>query len=273
MKLNARWSVLVAVVVAVPFFYGFGIGKPKVPAGVGPDGAKELAEAQKLVMELQGRYVVIMGMFDEMTALAGQVAAAPKAEELQGLDLAGFKTLMTQCMDAPKEAIKDGKKNALDLADAAKQFKNRTAMREAKAAKTALENTYNTVKACPGALKDGAAGLIGAAPDAAKAFVTGRLQVLDNMRRLGLAMKDEAVDLAKAAPGAVAKIASNIALVEGYKKAPGADGGKIDKSLAGLSQLKAEIGDISNVVATDMTGLPAKLVKALDDAKKAFLGF
>lgn len=233
-------------------------------------GKSVVEEAQGVIAELKGEYVVTFGIVDEVMAKIDNLAQVSPEVNLKQLKLKEFTSALQQCWDSEVTEIENTKLAALDLKDAAQDFNRKEGLRDLKQSKTAVKNAVDNAEKCVPAALDDAKKLPKNATDATKAFVDQKIGEVDAIRVL---VKKEiparAESLLKTAVGSVGKLAALGARLQAELQNPLADNAAIKGHIEELNKLTAELQGMANKVQTDakslsseVTAMPAKIQKA-----------
>lgn len=237
-----------------------GIGVP----GVGPQ-KDYVGEAANHVSALKSNYVLMMGVYDLVEQKLDEFIYVPDGLKLVQVKWNEFQDDLTGCWNAPLEAVANAQQDAVDAMEAAKAYKNASALREVKAIQTTGMNAYNRVKQCPAMLADEVKGFPKKGMDEGKAWARDRLKILSDMRVL---LKDElparATSLGKLVVEAPAKFALVIKEAEGagialQKIGSAEQKQKHQQQMDELNRMKADLDALSKDVQRDAMGMPARL--------------
>jgi hypothetical protein len=233
-------------------------------------GKPLIEEARGYIAELQGEYVLAMGVIDEAQALVEDLAQIPGDVNLKQLKLKELTSALEECWSTPVTKATDAAEAAVDLKDAATHFDKKEGLRSLNQTQTALKAAYKNVNSCAPASLAKAKALPGNANEMTKNFVDLKVKQVDQLRIL---IQQEAPArgerLFKAAAGIVPKIAEIAVKLEAQAKNPLTDQGlfkghqaeftKLQGDLqAMVSRIQGDAKDMSNKVST----MPAKVAKS-----------
>lgn len=258
-----------------------GCGSIGIPGGVGAAVPKEdtgkalVDEARGYIAELQGEYVVAMGIVDEATAKVEALAEVPEGVNLKQLKVKELTSALQECWDTPVTKAKELADAGVDLKDAATHFNQKEGLRDLKHVQAASGAAYKNVTNCAPASLTKAKALPKAANDMTRQFIDMKVQQVDELRKLAMSeIPARGEGLYKTAAGIVPKLAEVFAKLQAQVQNPMSDQGLLKGSLAEFAGLQKEVEGMAKKVQTDAKGLantatqmPAKVTKAFSSFK------
>ena len=237
--------------------------------GLGVPGLGEqkdyVGDAQKHVSTLKSDYVLMMGVYDLVEQKLDEFMYVPDGLKLAQVKWKDFQEDLTGCWNAPMEAVENAQQDAVDAMEAAKAYKNQSALREVKAVQVTGMNAFNRVKQCPAMLADEVKGFPKKGMDEGKAWARDRLKILNEIRVL---IKDDLPSRATAVGKRAAEVPLKFAGIVKEAEAFGLSVQKIgtpeqkqkhQQQMDQLNAMKADLDALQGDVQRDATGMPGRL--------------
>ncbi len=247
--------------------------------GGGADGSSVVSKAQAEVDNLKGSYVVAKGLLDELLASTEALPNIPADVRPAKLVKGALTGALNDCVNAPMEAVTGVKSSAVNLANAAKAFKQKTGLRELKATKTAVANAMATTKKCQPNMSTVSRWGKGTT-EPTKKFVTDKVDAVNRIRVIGKkAFPNQVVAMLESAKSTPAAVAKAIAELELLAKNPTADKKAVSKNLNAAKKLQSDVTGLATMISKDgptlsaratsvMSKLPSKFASSFGEAKK-----